>query len=93
MGAGGRQPEVLRLREGLPWREVDGAVVVLDLESSSYFAVNRTGSALWQHLQEGSTVEQMTAALAGVEDLDAERARADVEAFVADLRAKALLAP
>lgn len=93
MGPGGQRPEVLRLREGLPWREVEGSVVVLDLESSSYFAVNRTGTRLWPHLQDGATVDELSEVLAAAEELDAGRARADVEAFVADLRQQELLAP
>ncbi len=93
MGQGGKRPERLRLRDGLPWREVDGSVVVLDLESSSYFAVNRTGTRLWPQLQEGATFDELCAALAEEEEIDLERARADVVCFIAELRRQALLGP
>lgn len=93
MGPGGQRPQLVRLRDGLPWREIEGAIVVLDLESSSYFAVNRAGTALWPRLQEGATVDELTDALAAAEDIDPERARADVAAFVGDLRRRELLAP
>jgi coenzyme PQQ synthesis protein D (PqqD) len=93
MVAGGQRPEVVRLREDLPWREVDGGVVVLDLESSSYFAVNETGTPLWAKLVDGATIDELTAALATAEEIETERARADVEAFVAELRRQAWLAP
>jgi len=94
MGPGGQQrPGVLRLRDGLPWREVDGAIVVLDLETNSYFSVNQTGARLWPNLHAGATLEELIGVLAEAEQLTPERARADVEAFVGNLRADALLAP
>jgi hypothetical protein len=91
MGHGGQRPGVLRLREDLPWRQIKDAVIVLDLRTSTYFSVNRTGARLWSHLLAGATISELARALSEAEGVDPDRARADVEAFVADLERRAVL--
>ena len=59
----------LRLREeGLNWREIDGEVVVLDLERSHYLNLNETGAVLWVLLAEGATQRQLVDRL--IEEFD-----------------------
>jgi hypothetical protein len=84
----------LRLRaEGVAWREVDGEVIALGLDSSTYFGTNASGSLLWRRLAEGATRNDLIGSLMEAFDLDEERAIADVDAFVDDLRARGLLEP
>jgi len=78
--------------EALEWREVGGEVVALDLASSRYLAVNESGAALWPLLAQGSTRPALAAHLQATFGVDAERATADVDAFLADLAARGLLA-
>lgn len=82
----------LRIRPGaVEWREVDGEIVLLDVASSAYLAVNASGSVLWPALIEGTTHEALVTSLQetfGVEESDAI---CDVDAFVADLRRRELL--
>ncbi len=85
---------MLRLRrQGLDWREVDGEVVALDLETARYVATNRTGALLWDELADGATREALVASLASRWNLDEARAAADVDAFLALLRDRGLLEP
>ncbi len=49
--------------ERTAWREVDGEGVVLDLETSVYFALNRAAGVLWPRLIEGATHDQLTETL------------------------------
>lgn len=86
--------EVLRLRPaGLEWREVDGEILMLDLESSQYLAVNAVGAVLWPSLVEGASGPALVQVLQDrypqvpVEDL-----RRDVGAFLDSLSARGLLA-
>jgi hypothetical protein len=84
---------VLQLRgDAVEWRRVDDEVVALHLESSLYLAVNATGRLLWEPLAEGATHAQLVERLRDAHGLDADRARADVDAFLAGLREHGLLA-
>jgi hypothetical protein len=83
----------LWLREqGLNWREIDGEVVVLDVERSHYLNLNATGCVLWLMLAEGATEPQLVEKLIGEFDVDEETARGDVEAFIVSCRDNGLLA-
>ncbi len=85
-------PEVLRLRtDDLDWLEVEGEVVVLDLRTSTYVAVNQTGTKLWTALQDGATHEQLVDVLAVEFGVPRERAVADIDAFLESLKAQDLL--
>jgi hypothetical protein len=83
----------LRLRaEGLNWREIDGEVVVLDIEQSHYLNLNPTGSVLWLLLADGATQQQLVSKLVEEFAVDESTARGDVLAFVAGCRENGLLA-
>jgi hypothetical protein len=73
-------------------REVEGELVILDVESKMYIGGNRSTAVLWPLLQEGATAERLTEALVDHFAIEPERARADVDGFVSDLRKRALLA-
>lgn len=77
---------MVRLKPGVEWQCVDDEVVVLDLESSTYMAVNDTGALLWPLVAEGTSEPAMAAELTARFALDADAARADVSAFVDRLR-------
>ncbi|QNG38279.1 PqqD family protein [Geodermatophilaceae bacterium NBWT11] len=82
----------IRLRPGaVSWREADGEVIALDLGTSDYLGVNATGAALWTRIAEGSTAAELVGVLQAQFDVSADRAAADVAAFVGDLRTRGLL--
>lgn len=78
--------------QGLTWREIEGEVVVLDLESSNYLSLNATGSMLWRMLDPGATREDLATRLTECFGVDPDTAARDVEAFVATCREQNLLA-
>lgn len=84
-----------RLRASdLTWREVDQQVVVLDLRSSAFLELNRTGTVLWKALTEGSiSDEELAARLTSLYGIDDDRARRDVGAFIQSLEDMGLLDP
>lgn len=77
----------------LSWREVDGEVVLLDERDWSYLHLNGSGALLWGHLsgEHGATADALTEALTRAYAVDAADARADVEALLVDLVARALV--
>ena len=82
---------VLRLKAGVEWQHVDDEVVVLDLSSSAYLAVNGTGAALWRLVAAGTTERRLVDELTARFPVDVDQARADVTQFTAQLRDLALL--
>ncbi|MGH8934913.1 MAG: PqqD family protein [Acidimicrobiia bacterium] len=85
-------PELLRLRrQGLEWLTADGEIVALDLESSNYLATNPSGALLWGALVGGATRKELVSKLVEAFGVDPEGARADVDAFVAQLSEQGLL--
>jgi hypothetical protein len=83
----------LRLRaDQIEWRQVEDEVVVLDLRDATYFAVNKTGAALWPSLVEGATREQLLACLTDRFAVEEPAASRDVDAFLKDVGERGLLA-
>lgn len=72
-------------------RDVAGTWVVVPVgEAVSAFpgmiTLNATGAYIWELLETEQTVETLTDALVAHYEVDSERARADVEAFLARLK-------
>ncbi|GAA2743243.1 hypothetical protein GCM10009868_16260 [Terrabacter aerolatus] len=74
------------------WREVDGEIILLDLDSSRYLTTNGSGSFLLQRLTSDQDRDDLARALAERYDLDVERARADTDSFLRVLQERRLLA-
>jgi hypothetical protein len=84
----------LRIRsEGVHWRAIDGEVVILDAQAQRYLALNRSGAELWGPLVDGTTREELVTRLVDAYAVDGARAGADVDALLAELAARSLLAP
>ena len=84
----------LRLRsESLSWRPtVDGEVIALDLAGSRYLSANPAAAQLWARLAQGATQHELEALLVANFGITTDAARDDVGDFIADLRARGLLA-
>ena len=82
----------LKLREeGLTWREIDDEVVALDVETATYLSANPSGRLLWRALASGATRDELVSCLLDEFEIDAERAGADVDAFIDELSQQGLL--
>jgi Coenzyme PQQ synthesis protein D (PqqD) len=84
---------VVQLRtEGLTWHVAGDEVVVLDLGGSVYLKLNGSGRVIWERLATPCNEDDLVAALLDAfDDVDRERAAADVSAFLADLRQRNLV--
>ena len=82
----------MRLRAaGLLWTKVGEEVVLLDQRSEMYLGVNPAGAALWDLLVAGCDRADLIRQLQSEWGIDAQAAAHDVDAFLDDLRAEALL--
>ena len=84
--------DALHLRKDrVTWREVDGEVIVLDLASATYFAVNPSAARLWLALSRGTTRAALIDDLVTTYEIDAPVAAKDVDTFLTSCRANDLL--
>lgn len=82
----------VRLRTAdLTWRVVDGTVIALNLESSTYLTTNRTGAILWDALAQGTTVGELVERLREEFGVSDSVATSDVRDFLRLMEANALL--
>lgn len=82
----------LRLRsDAVRWREIDGEVIAVDLETSTYLSTNQTGMLLWQRLAQGTTRQELIGELVDRFGISAPHAETDVDRFVDQLGARRLL--
>ena len=83
----------MRLRtDGVTWQEIDGELVILDMQTSSYLTTNVAGATLAKLLTEDRDLDELAQALVDTFEIDVSTARTDAEAFVSELQAKQLLA-
>jgi hypothetical protein len=72
--------------------ELDGGeMVLLHLESKTYYSLNLTGMRIWQGLKEGRTLQKISHRLQEEFDIEAERADRSVLALVNELLQKKLV--
>lgn len=84
--------DVYRLREAaVRWREIGDEIVAVDLGSSTYITTNASGLYLWRRLVDGASDEDLVGELVLRFGIEEERAAADVERFLSELRGRDLL--
>jgi len=72
---------------------LDGAATIVDLESGTYYALNESGSVIWDELTRGAEPGAVTKALASTYDLDEGEASRTVEELTAKLAGHNLIVP
>lgn len=67
-------------------------VIILGLDDSMYYGLSDTGVRVWELVQAPRTVGEILAALVAEYEVDRHRAEADLEALLADLHSRGLIA-
>jgi hypothetical protein len=84
-------PYALNERAAL-WRIVDGEAVIVSLETTYYYGLNRTGTLVWTWLAESPAgADDLARRLAGEYGIDVERATDDVRSIVHHLLSEGLI--
>ncbi len=66
-------------------QEVDGEMVLLDMESENYFGLDEVGTAIWQAMQEKETLKEVFDLLLEQYEVEAEVLEKDLSDFVGKL--------
>lgn len=84
--------ETMSLDEArISWREVDGEIVAVDVNTAEYLTMNRSGALLWETLACGATKAELAARLVGTYAISPEQASSDVGAFLGVLHDRGLI--
>jgi len=80
----------MKLKENLLLRQVADTWVVVPvgqdmLDFNGMINLNETGALLWQKLEAGADLDELTSALTAEYDVSPEEARADAQAFCSKL--------
>lgn len=73
-------------------REIGGEMVLMDLESGSYFGLNSVGGQVWQALEEGNTIKQLCDQIEEEFDVPREQLEQDILSLVEELLERKLVA-
>lgn len=66
--------------------DLDGEMVMMDVEQGSYFAINQVGAHVWSQLETAQTVEALiTSVQSAFDSDDTAQIQSDVEQFLSDL--------
>jgi hypothetical protein len=85
-------PLKLRLRSGdIAWREIESDVIVLDLRTSRYLSLNRSGARLWRSIAGEVTYDELVDVLTDEFGASPDAARSDLNAFIAACQERDLL--
>jgi hypothetical protein len=72
-------------------RGVADEMILLDLETGTYFTLNSVGAAIWKHLENGTDRDGAIAAVVEQFEVDLETATADFDEYVTALTSEGLL--
>ena len=67
-------------------------VIILGLDDSIYYGLSATGVRIWELVQTPRTVREILAALVTEYEVDPPRVETDLEALLADLHSRGLIA-
>jgi ornithine carbamoyltransferase len=72
-------------------QEVDGEMVLLDMNSENYFGLDAVGTDIWQAIQEKNTLQKVFETLLEQYDVKAEVLKKDLLFFIGKLEESGLI--
>ena len=82
---------VIQRKPGLLFNEIDGEIVMLSIENSEYYGLEKVGSRIWELIEKPLTMKELVAKLLDEFDVDEERCWKETTDFVTQLEGKELL--
>jgi len=72
-------------------RELDGEIVILDVPSGRYFALNDVGALIWDRLEHDTDHQSLIDAVTKEFDIDRSTAAGDIDALLDQLAEAGLI--
>lgn len=73
------------------WKEQDGVVTVLRIESGKFLEFNAVGSEIWKGLAAGDSADEIVSTLAARYSLSKKQLAKDVDAFIKRMQSAQLI--
>jgi Coenzyme PQQ synthesis protein D (PqqD) len=78
-------------KDGVVTQEIEGELVLLDLENNTYYALDEVGARCWALLGEQDALDGVVAAMLEEYDVDEATLRRDLDVLLEELRAAGLV--
>ena len=75
----------------LTWRLLDGEAVIVSPTTGEIRVLNQVGANIWQHLAEGSQVNEIEKSLVNEYSISSQQAKEDISKFLDDLTNRGLI--
>lgn len=72
-------------------RQVEGDMVLLDLESGIYFALDPVGARIWELIADGTALGAVRDTMLEEFNVEADTLEGDIQALVSDLETRKLI--
>ena len=73
------------------WRNINGEMIILNLDMGHYYGLNKTGALIWSLLCENKDSEEIIDRVVGKYSISREKAKEDVAALIMLLKNESLL--
>lgn len=85
------ETDAFRVPESVITTEVGDTIIVLDLDTGTYFSMSGTAADIWRGAAEGSCAEEIARSLVETYEVDLPKAAADVRDFLKSASTHGLL--
>jgi len=82
---------ILRRKQDQLFSEIDGEVVMLSVENSEYYGMDKIGSRIWQLIEKPVTLKQLIGILLNEYEVPEEQCKEDTLKFIEQLLEKDLV--
>lgn len=82
---------VLSRKSGIMTADMDGATVMMDIETGKYYNLGEIGGRIWELLETPMSVNDLINALTEEYDVSVEQCQADTVPFLVSLTERSLL--
>lgn len=81
----------VRIKEDVVFRDLEGEIVLLNLQTGVYFGLDPIGARIWHMIQEHRSLQEILDGLTEEYDVPEGRCEQDLLRFVGSLREKELV--
>ena len=82
---------LLHRKDDMLFNEIDGEVVMLSIENSEYYGMDKVGSRIWELLEQPHSFKNLVARLMDEYEISEQQCNEDTLAFVKKLTDKKLI--
>lgn len=82
---------VLQRKSDVLFNQIDGEVVMLSIENSEYYGMDKVGSRIWELLEQPLSLKELVGKLLNEYEVPIEQCTSDTLAFINKLRDKKLI--